>query len=612
MRHIDARPGLSLQSLRYLRQKVEEDPVTYGQCSLMLDGMSLRKELQWDASSNEIVGCVDLGGIVEGSEDPQIATEALVFMAVGMNAPWKIPIAYFFTTGLNGSIQAQLLSACLKALNDHNVHCMATVMDGLPANIRMITLLGASCSIDNMKPFFPHPSTNNPVNVFFDACHLIKNIRTSFHALSQVYTPVGIAYWQHLVRLQELQYVEGLRAANKITKDHILFHNNKMKVKLAVQTLSQSAAQTLLYCHNIKLRHFEDCPPTAEFISIFDRVFDIFNSRSLLCKGFKAPISRSNWEEINVFLESAKMFISQLKDVSGKLLTTTKLKMGFLGFVFNINSLQLLIPRLLSQDSPQKYFCTVRLSQDHLEMFFTAVRQRGGFNNNPSCLSFRRTYKALLSHAGVSLLPNSNCIAQDDTYLMTIPKIPIEIDPQDDDEMPNLDVSDTLSTFCEGILEYIAGWVVRKISKKIDCKICLLSLVRSVHSTDPMPILISLKNNGGLVCPSNSVVTVIKHCEKYIRSVLDIHCMKKSQWESIATVKILSSFHCKVFEDLSEHFIESSCGLDVNHYYSLLKLIVTEFIRLRRFHAIKTANIYEIRGRSVWHKLTKGIIFRHQ
>jgi hypothetical protein len=127
-----------------------------------------------------------------------------------------------------------------------------------------------------------------------------------------------------------------------------------------------------------------------------------------------------------------------------------------------------------------------------------------------------------------------------------------------------------------------------------------------------MPTLIALKNNGGLVCPSDSVVKVIKHCEKYIRSVVDIHCMKKAQWESIAIVKILSSFHCNVFEDLSEHFIESSCGLDVNHYYSLLKLIVTEFIRLRRFHAIKTANIYEIRGRSVRHKLTKSVIFRHQ
>jgi hypothetical protein len=64
-----------------------------------------------------------------------------------------------------------------------------------------------------------------------------------------------------------------------------------MKVKLAVQTLSQSAASTLLFCHEIKLRHFEDCPPTAEFISIFDRLFDIFNSRSPLGKGFKAPIS---------------------------------------------------------------------------------------------------------------------------------------------------------------------------------------------------------------------------------------------------------------------------------------------------------------------------------
>jgi hypothetical protein len=49
---------------------------------------------------------------------------------------------------------------------------------------------------------------------------------------------------------------------------------------------------------------------------------------------------------------------------------------------------------------------------------------------------------------------------------MSIPKIPIEIDPNDELEMPNVEICDTLSTFCEGVLEYIAGWFVRKISKK--------------------------------------------------------------------------------------------------------------------------------------------------
>jgi hypothetical protein len=332
MRHIDSRPGLSLQALQHLKKKAQEDAAKFGQCSLMLDGMSLRKEVQWDPSACEMVGFVDLGGIVEEEEDPKPATEALVFMAVGLNAPWKIPVAYFFTNGLSGEVQAKLLSACLTALHEHNISCIATVMDGLPANLRMVSLLGASFNLSNIVPFFPHPCNNEPVCVFLDACHLIKNIRTSFCSLRQIHTPSGIAYWRHLQDLQELQYAEGLRAANKITKNHIMFHNDKMKVKLAVQTISQSAANGLLYCKNIHLKHFEDCPPTAEFISLFDRLFDIYNSRSPLCKGYKAPINRNNWEEINNFLERAKTFISQLTNVSGKVLMSTRAKTGFFGF----------------------------------------------------------------------------------------------------------------------------------------------------------------------------------------------------------------------------------------------------------------------------------------
>jgi hypothetical protein len=268
------------------------------------------------------------------------------------------------------------------------------------------------------------------------------------------------------------------------------------------------------------------------------------------------------------------------------------------------------VPRLLSESSPQQYLCTIRLSQDHLEMFFAAVRQRGGFNNNPSCSSFRHTYKALLSHAGVSLLPNSNCTPQDDTYLMTIPQLPLEIECCEN-ETPYFDIPDTLSNFSEGILEYISGWVVRKLSQKLKCQICFFSLVRSTECSDPIPSLIALKNNGGLVSPSQSVVKIVKHCEKYIRSFVDLHHIHKNQWESLATIKILQSFHETVFEDLTDHFIESASGLDNDHYYSLMKLIVTEFIKLRRFHAIKCSNI-DLRGRSVRHNFTKSILFRHQ
>lgn len=44
------------------------------------------------------------------------------------------------------------------------------------------------------------------------------------------------------------------------------------------------------------------------------------------------------------------------------------------------------------------FLLTNKLSQDHLEMFFSAVRARDEFSNNPTCFQFESAYKRLLIH----------------------------------------------------------------------------------------------------------------------------------------------------------------------------------------------------------------------
>jgi len=55
--------------------------------------------------------------------------------------------------------------------------------------------------------------------------------------------------WEYFETLQELQCSEGLVAANKLTERHIQWHRQKMKVKLAAQTLSSSVADALEFCN---------------------------------------------------------------------------------------------------------------------------------------------------------------------------------------------------------------------------------------------------------------------------------------------------------------------------------------------------------------------------
>jgi len=44
------------------------------------------------------------------------------------------------------------------------------------------------------------------------------------------------------------------------------------------------------------------------------------------------------------------------------------------------------------------FILTYKISQDHLEMFFSAIRAKGGFNNNPTTMQFEAAYKRLLIH----------------------------------------------------------------------------------------------------------------------------------------------------------------------------------------------------------------------
>jgi len=98
--NIDGSPGFSTAALQLLEEKVAEGqklkkPVLV---SLMLDEMSLKRQLDYDSVSSSYTGHVDIGdGINEGDQKP--ATEALVIMVVGINWHFKIPIAYFFIAG---------------------------------------------------------------------------------------------------------------------------------------------------------------------------------------------------------------------------------------------------------------------------------------------------------------------------------------------------------------------------------------------------------------------------------------------------------------------------------------------------------------------------------
>lgn len=101
---VDGWPGFTHEAIEHLKKLHQNTSQREKLCSIMLDGMSIRKKCDFESKTGRLIGYIDFG---EGqspldSDDVPLATDALVLMAVGVASPWKIPIGYFLDNGLSG------------------------------------------------------------------------------------------------------------------------------------------------------------------------------------------------------------------------------------------------------------------------------------------------------------------------------------------------------------------------------------------------------------------------------------------------------------------------------------------------------------------------------
>ncbi|KAG0445068.1 hypothetical protein HPB47_026624 [Ixodes persulcatus] len=149
----------------------------------MLDGMSMKKDVSMDVPYGKLVGYVNLGqglGPHESDEVP-MATEALVFMVVGLASALKIPIGYFLINAASGKLLKSLLEDAIAAVEECGLHVKAVVCDGLGANVAMAKLLGCRVherNYESLQPTSEHQTRpTEEVHFIFDACHALKLLR---------------------------------------------------------------------------------------------------------------------------------------------------------------------------------------------------------------------------------------------------------------------------------------------------------------------------------------------------------------------------------------------------------------------------------------------------
>ena len=88
-----------------------------------------------------------------------------------------------------------------------------------------------------------------------DVCHMLKLVRNTLGDKEIFYAANGREIrWNYMKELYNVQKNDILHLGNKLKSKYIKYNNQKMKVAIAAQTLSYSAATGIKYLLSLKLK----------------------------------------------------------------------------------------------------------------------------------------------------------------------------------------------------------------------------------------------------------------------------------------------------------------------------------------------------------------------
>ena len=383
---VNCEPGFFRDVFAHLQQKAFEDN-SYKDCALIVDGMYIKSGVIYNRSTEKYDGFSDYGEDLIAFNPDEIATEAVVFMLVGLKGHWKCPVGYVLCSGINASNLSSLIAKALQLSSSHGLEVYSVTCDGTATNFDSMRSFGCEfgSKLSDIKGSFSSQFFNHSVFFVPDACHMLKLARNALADVKVLVDDNGkLIKWEHIKNLHITQEEEGLKFGNKLGKRHIEYHRHKMNVKVAAQTLSSSVADSIEYLMLSGHPKFADASGTIRFIRIVDRLFDLLNSRSPFGKGYKRPLflhECTMWQKV---INQSIEYLIKLKVTSGSLLATYRRKKFVLGFIIASKSIAELSFLLLTRpENPYRYVLTYKLSQDHLELLFACIRGKNGYNNNP-------------------------------------------------------------------------------------------------------------------------------------------------------------------------------------------------------------------------------------
>lgn len=428
---VDDSPGITrtaLDSIADIAKSYKEKGEQLHLC-LISDEISIAKQALWNENAESfegfsgIVNSTDHNGRDNNDKLP-LAKDALVLMAVGPS--FRITVAYQFLSGLDAIDRASFTREVIRSVDGTGARVISLTGDGLHANKMVAQLLGAN--FENNQPFFPRPSQpNQKIYILFDPPHMIKLLRKYF-AEQQLQHGNDDIKWELLEILAKRQDTDNFSFGNKLTQNHIDYKNCKMKVYLAVETLSNSVADSIEQLSEDGYEDFIGSEKTVEFIRYANNIFDIMNygEKKKTDDQFKQPLCAESIDKFRSFFEKYNQFVAEIT-INIKYNKNTKRvpaikTMGFMGLYINIQS-TIGIYEDYVQNGPLDVFYTFQYSQDHLETYFSLIRGSLGANINPNVTQFRSAYRKLL-FCTPHISGGTNCNVEFPDALLEVSSVP--------------------------------------------------------------------------------------------------------------------------------------------------------------------------------------------
>lgn len=251
---------------------------------LIFDEVKINEGLLFDPKNWELIGFTDLmddGGTEENRGEQNLATHILQFFYRSIFFKFDYPCAFFLTKTTTSLQLNRLFWLGIGILHSYGFEVMLSSVsccDGASSNRSFILMNIGDANTSSCHNKF----SGMPLFFFSDPPHLIKKLRNNIHSSGhkenhQRYTRAlffkgKYILWDHIYAVFTRESKRHLYVTD-IRKAHVSLDSvTKMRVKLAVETLSSKVIREMEECEN------EITEQTRQYLRFSEVFWSIFNN----------------------------------------------------------------------------------------------------------------------------------------------------------------------------------------------------------------------------------------------------------------------------------------------------------------------------------------------